>query len=1142
MKLCDFASAAPFSLYDGRRRRIHHAFSCLVGTPDYIAPDILIAEEDRINATARNDRFAADDDISISGFTSFSKSRLPISEPEPESEGQYGPEIDWWSTGVVIYEMVYKNVPFWADSIREAHYRIRNHQQFLKLDESVRISQQLASLIRGLLCERDQRLGASIDGTHQVMQHPFFNTVDWNNYLDAPAPFVPNVSPAALDPAIPESPSCLHSPRPVAGRQSALADQSYSMTPESFQLSQIYEGNLEDFPAYESSRDGVIQEGSDEEEEDFGVAHTVYSEGNEQEQVKQTSPIVSKNGVSNSPVVPKPLQGETFNWSDVDVTCLGFSAFPGADAFGSSSRTLPSRLASLPAMTPVISRMRSFTTIMEASPVCYSAAASPEVWMRQDAEGPTTSTPYAGRPNFSSPAMGANSSYRAPPTPLISSTPYGSAPKVLQRRVLESAGRGAASPGDGFFATPLRKTSMPNVASAFRQGQTPAVPASPYPFPMAVRATPRTVERRGLASVSRSIRMTSQTPSYGQGMDSNADSGSRCSGGSNAKRDVSENEAMEQLMRVVAQSARKVRIEREDRAVNERLLALENTLAAKQGLETSLQQRLLKPTRPGLTHRSTDSALETTKEEIETGPWTASQRRGSAPGLSVEAIEEAKEEPESNEVASPPPVVSDLPSRPPRKLGLGQRKPSQALLNRLPSVPAPPVISLPTSVQVSSGPMSPDESSDSDSDSEPDSPLGSRPSSTMGGYFGRHASSSSSSTSHSSLAQAASSSSGAGHNNELRAPRMGLPQLRSRRSNRQLKMEAQERTTPTRPARVNSPFLNPPEFEMSRLSLGAEGVPSPSFRFEETGDNTPALSDGETSSGAEGEPLSADVSLLSNAGSRPSLQAAHHHTYPQVVRKTRLSLPALDAPVDIRSRSSSSGQLASMQRSSSSASQLDDHQTDSGKQGRSSVEPSSRGLRRKESRETLSEYRKGLVGSASQLQKGKPDGEGSLGGVVNIDDAFGGGLATLPPALRKTLRRASVANLGREYDRATQSTSPPTTLITNENGKIASQGSQLTLSATGGMAGKGQGPRRRCSALPLHSSSINLRRSFMQSEDSIQEEASAVTAAVPSGLTKNDVKDTNSPLTKMGQRYGGLNREMSRLEQRLASVKRRLAD
>ncbi|XP_051981423.1 citron rho-interacting kinase [Xyrauchen texanus] len=135
----------------------------------------------------------------LSTNRTVSCSKLPVSTPDflaPEilsapnggTACSYGPESDWWSLGVVAYEMIYMKSPFTDGTSAKTINNIMNFQRYLKFPEEPKSSAAFVDLLQSLLCGSQERLG--YEG---LRSHPFFSSVDWPNLRHALPPFVPSL-------------------------------------------------------------------------------------------------------------------------------------------------------------------------------------------------------------------------------------------------------------------------------------------------------------------------------------------------------------------------------------------------------------------------------------------------------------------------------------------------------------------------------------------------------------------------------------------------------------------------------------------------------------------------------------------------------------------------------------------------------------------------------------------------------------------------------------------------------------------------------------------------------------------------------------------------------------------------------------
>lgn len=128
--------------------RRHLAFST-VGTPDYIAPEVLLKRG-------------------------------------------YGLECDWWSLGAIMYEMLVGYPPFYSEEPLATCRKIVHWRAHLRFPPEAVLSPAARDLITRLLCDVEHRLGTH--GVEELKAHPFFAGVAWDALYSSTPPYVPEVA------------------------------------------------------------------------------------------------------------------------------------------------------------------------------------------------------------------------------------------------------------------------------------------------------------------------------------------------------------------------------------------------------------------------------------------------------------------------------------------------------------------------------------------------------------------------------------------------------------------------------------------------------------------------------------------------------------------------------------------------------------------------------------------------------------------------------------------------------------------------------------------------------------------------------------------------------------------------------------
>ena len=111
--------------------------------------------------------------------------------PEVLKKTGYSEDIDWWSVGVIFFEMLVGYAPFCSEETKDVCNKVINWPKFLKIPDDVNISREAEDLIMRMINNSEVRLGKN--GVQEIKEHPFFKNVDWNNLRNTKAPFVPDI-------------------------------------------------------------------------------------------------------------------------------------------------------------------------------------------------------------------------------------------------------------------------------------------------------------------------------------------------------------------------------------------------------------------------------------------------------------------------------------------------------------------------------------------------------------------------------------------------------------------------------------------------------------------------------------------------------------------------------------------------------------------------------------------------------------------------------------------------------------------------------------------------------------------------------------------------------------------------------------
>jgi len=114
--------------------------------------------------------------------------------PEVILRKGHGKSVDWWCFGILIFEMLTGESPFYSQNLKRTYCKICSGQY--KIPECATMTFFAVNLIQGLLqIDPNDRLGCNASDAEEIKSHPFFAEYDWRSVFakHMPCPFIPEV-------------------------------------------------------------------------------------------------------------------------------------------------------------------------------------------------------------------------------------------------------------------------------------------------------------------------------------------------------------------------------------------------------------------------------------------------------------------------------------------------------------------------------------------------------------------------------------------------------------------------------------------------------------------------------------------------------------------------------------------------------------------------------------------------------------------------------------------------------------------------------------------------------------------------------------------------------------------------------------